>query len=693
MAFASLTIDLNARLANIERDMGRAAQVAERNSQRMQAAFGKVSAAAASIGAALGVGSFAAFIKGSIDAADNLNDLSKKTGLAVEDLAGLQLVVDKSGTSMEMLGNGIGKLNKYMGEAAQGNQEAQRTLKALGITASDPMEAFLQLADAFGKFRTEGDRAAVMSKVVGKNWGELAPALAEGSAGLRAMIEDGKRLNPITKEMAEQADRFNDALSRFKTQMAGVGTSIANDLLPPLNKMAEQLSEGIRIFGGFGSALLNLGLISPFQNITDGLAQYRAEVKRLQDLQSGSRPEIAAMLEPQIQAATKKLEYLRFLQRQEALALNDKYGTGNYKQPAAQGQTIQTSAFSTPSSAKPDPLASLLGQTETAQLAEYDKMLALIEARYKANKLSADQYAEVLLILNDRLDKNLGVGNTASIDAAQKAAIEENSAAFNLMMEVNDANIAQAEQAAAVLGALKAEYIDLIDPVEKYRQKLEDIDKLESLGGPLGLSPDQATAARLIINEQIDALNTLGEANKQTVDFMQSVWDSAAKNMETSLADFLFDPFKDGLNGMLLGFVNMIKRMAAEALAANIMQSLFGQKNASGGYNLGGGSLGSFVSSIGKFFGFADGGYHSGGLRLVGERGPELEATGPARIYNAQQTRRMLSGAQAAPSNIRIINAFDHAVVGDYMGSAAGERVIMNVVRRNANVFRSLVQA
>lgn len=39
---------------------------------------------------------------------------------------------------------------------------------------------------------------------------------------------------------------------------------------------------------------------------------------------------------------------------------------------------------------------------------------------------------------------------------------------------------------------------------------------------------------------------------------------------------------------------------------------------------------------------FAAGGDHLGGLRLVGEQGPELEATGPSRIYNASQTRDLL---------------------------------------------------
>ena len=49
---------------------------------------------------------------------------------------------------------------------------------------------------------------------------------------------------------------------------------------------------------------------------------------------------------------------------------------------------------------------------------------------------------------------------------------------------------------------------------------------------------------------------------------------------------------------------------------------------------------------------FAAGGMHDGGLRIVGENGPELEATGPSRIWNAGQTRAMLqtdnSGSEVA---------------------------------------------
>lgn len=41
---------------------------------------------------------------------------------------------------------------------------------------------------------------------------------------------------------------------------------------------------------------------------------------------------------------------------------------------------------------------------------------------------------------------------------------------------------------------------------------------------------------------------------------------------------------------------------------------------------------------------YATGGSHPGGMRLVGEEGPELEVTGPSRIYSARDTARMMGG-------------------------------------------------
>ena len=54
------------------------------------------------------------------------------------------------------------------------------------------------------------------------------------------------------------------------------------------------------------------------------------------------------------------------------------------------------------------------------------------------------------------------------------------------------------------------------------------------------------------------------------------------------------------------------------------------------------GNLGVNVDNATRAKEFALGGYHSGGLRMVGERGPELEMTGPSRVMSNNDTRRML---------------------------------------------------
>jgi hypothetical protein len=103
---------------------------------------------------------------------------------------------------------------------------------------------------------------------------------------------------------------------------------------------------------------------------------------------------------------------------------------------------------------------------------------------------------------------------------------------------------------------------------------------------------------------------------EQTVNEMTVFAEQASRNMQDAFADFLFDPFADGLDGMLKGFINVIRRMVAEAAAAKLFSS-----KSSGG--LGFGDL--LSGFFGGFLKFADGGRPPVGRpSIVGERGPEL---------------------------------------------------------------------
>jgi hypothetical protein len=123
---------------------------------------------------------------------------------------------------------------------------------------------------------------------------------------------------------------------------------------------------------------------------------------------------------------------------------------------------------------------------------------------------------------------------------------------------------------------------------------------------------------------------------------------------------------------------NLAAMAQIAAQGASIMSQINGS-NFSGAYDQGG------VIPAGK-------------IGLVGEYGPEFVA-GPANVTSREKTAQMLEnvgkgGGQQAPApqtNLRIINAFDTGVIGDYLGSDDGEQAIMNVVQRNATTIRSMV--
>jgi hypothetical protein len=106
---------------------------------------------------------------------------------------------------------------------------------------------------------------------------------------------------------------------------------------------------------------------------------------------------------------------------------------------------------------------------------------------------------------------------------------------------------------------------------------------------------------------------------KAAHDEMSEYAKQAARNMQDAFADFLFDPFQDGLKGMLKSFIDVIRRMLAEAAAAQIFEKLFGKDGKSGA---GGNILGAILGAFGG--GKAKGGpLESGKWYVAGEHGPE----------------------------------------------------------------------
>lgn len=204
----------------------------------MGTSLGMLQSKLGALGAVLSVGGLMMFAKRTIDAADNLAKLSQKIGISVEDLSGLQHVANLSGVSLDDLAKGVKQMSRYMADYGD-------RLKAAGITSTDAKGALIQLADAFSRMKDGPVKTAIAMEVLGKAGADLIPLLNGGGAALRAMIEEGQRLNPMTTEMSKQAEVYNDTMTRLTATLSGTGVVIANDLLPPLTRLAQRMQQAL----------------------------------------------------------------------------------------------------------------------------------------------------------------------------------------------------------------------------------------------------------------------------------------------------------------------------------------------------------------------------------------------------------------------------------------------------------------
>ncbi len=603
---------------------------AERRLAGLAAAASTASSALNAIGVTVGAGAFVGFIKNSIDAADELSKLSQKTGISIETLSGLKFAADQSGTSLDGVALGVKKLATFVSDAQDGNKQYQATLKALGITAKDPEKALVQLAAAFERMPDGLRKTALAQELLGKSGIDLIPLLNGGADGLQRMVDRGRELNPITAQMAKEAEAFNDQLDELKASATAAGVSITKDLLPSILSLTNGLVTMQRSGTSFFTWLTTGG--DEEKNAAARIDELSASLVRMKKQRDElSKPTVANKindfvfgdvkdLNAQIQSTEAKIAYLKNLKKTQD-AFSEDAAAKKTPLDVSSLNTGNDAAAAAKAAAQRDASAiqSLRDRlTATQNLTEVEKAgQEIASGRYKDLSVAAKRS---LLEIAGQIDANKQLTEVQKQQqAAEKQSSDERIARFKALQEAG----------AAVYESTRTD-------AQKYSDEVIRLNDLLSQG-----AITQDTYNQAVLNAQ-DAYQKASDKAKQTGQEMSQYAIQAARNQQTAFAQFLFDPFQNGLDGMAAGFLNAIRQMAANAAAAHIFDSLFGKSGGDGGLL---GSL--FSSAVGSFTGakkFASGGDFGGGLRLVGEQGPELEVTGPSKIFNAQQTKSMLSG-------------------------------------------------
>jgi lambda family phage tail tape measure protein len=263
----------------------------------------------------------------------------------------------------------------------------------------------------------------------------------------------------------------------------------------------------------------------------------------------------------------------------------------------------------------------------------------------------------------------------------QTAQAEEAKKGFTLKQDILDETKAIAEGIVT-----RDQYAEQLTKLADLHKKFVDGNKTS------GISDTEFKAAAANLT---DNFNKSVDAAKGATDEMSVYAQQAAKNMQDAFANFLFDPFKDGVSGLADNFATALRQMAAQYLSSQLFDYLkSGFGSASGGSSSGSGvDWGGVFSKVGSLFSaaakdgyafqggniipFASGGIvgratpfgMSGGRRgVMGEAGPE--AIMPLR--RDSQGRLGIAGGGQAVTIVQNMH-FGNNADGNTVRKAAGQ--------------------
>ena len=184
-------------------------------------------------------------------AADDLNTLSKVTGIGTDALQKYKLSADLVDVSVEAIAKSQQKLKKNMLGALDGTNDQAQYFEQLGVNITnadgslrDAGDVFDETIEALGKMTNETERDAIAMALMGKSATELNPLIEDGGETYKKVADlmANNGLEIVDQETIDKANQFNDYLDEIKATwgaaISTIGMQLAGYLAPVLEKVA-----------------------------------------------------------------------------------------------------------------------------------------------------------------------------------------------------------------------------------------------------------------------------------------------------------------------------------------------------------------------------------------------------------------------------------------------------------------------
>lgn len=252
----------NANLKALSQGFAEAGSKIEAAGQSMKG----LSTAAAGVVVSLGAISYKAGV-----AADDLNTMSKVTGIGTDELQKYKYASDLVDVSVESVANANKKLAKNAYSAVNGSKSQAEAFEKLGVSVTDAdgnlrdsEDIFQDTITALGKMTNETERDAIAQKLMGKSAAELNPLIEDGGKTYKMVADTLKKydLDYIDQETLDKANQFNDELDTMKligsVAIAQVGSQLAGYLAPVLEKVVDLVGKLANWLSNLDPAVLTI---------------------------------------------------------------------------------------------------------------------------------------------------------------------------------------------------------------------------------------------------------------------------------------------------------------------------------------------------------------------------------------------------------------------------------------------------
>jgi molybdenum-dependent DNA-binding transcriptional regulator ModE len=241
---AELVVRIRADASALERELKKAGSVTTREVGGMDKALTSLKRQFVGLLPAITVAGVVAFAKNATLAADRLNDLSARTGVAATTLSAFSLPLKQSGSSVEEFASSLNRMNNAIGEAAN-NDTAAQNFTAIGLSIQDlmamsPEQQFEAIAKALNEIDNQAEFTNKGMAIFGRQFSSIAPLIRETNGEMDTFIKRQQELGvAFTESDLKLVDDFWDAMEGRIAQAEVAIVRFINNIVNLRSKMRE----------------------------------------------------------------------------------------------------------------------------------------------------------------------------------------------------------------------------------------------------------------------------------------------------------------------------------------------------------------------------------------------------------------------------------------------------------------------